>query len=183
MNKSLKTLFVFNGIFVFAYYLVGPIFAIFVEGIGNTILNVSLVTSVALFSNTIFTYIVSRLGDRVKEKEYLLMAGYLIRALVWASYTLVNNLQSLLILQVILGIGQSCGTPSFSSIFAEHLDKGKYIKEYGSWHFVSNIIGAVATLVGGFIASNFGFNTLFLIMSGLALIAFFGVLLKPRDLL
>jgi hypothetical protein len=183
MNRSLKTLFLYQGIFVFAHYLIGPIFAVFVEGIGNSIINISIAISVALWSNTFFTYIISKYGDKVKEKEYLLMVGYLVRAIVWASYPFVRNFQSLILLQVLIGFGESFGVTSFSSIFAEHLDRGKYIREYGSWHWISNIIAGIATAMGGFIITAFGFSTLFFIMSGLAIISFFGILFKPRNLL
>ena len=38
MNRSLKTLFLFNGIFVFAEGLLGPLYALYVEGFDKSIL-------------------------------------------------------------------------------------------------------------------------------------------------
>ena len=81
INKSLKILFLFNGVFVFAAMLLGPLYAVYVESIDKNILSVSITWAVFLTSATFFTFIVSRKGDSIKEKEHLLMGGFLIRGL------------------------------------------------------------------------------------------------------
>src|SRR3989344_3982373 len=178
MNKSLKTLVLFNGIFVFASCLLGPLYAIYVEGIDKSVLAVSSSWSAFLFSTTLFTYLMSKWGDKVKETEYLLVGGYLIRAVVWLGYIFVGNLFMLILLQVLLGIGESLGTPSYDAIFAEHLDRNKHIKDYSIWKVISNLVGASATLMGGFVVSFYGFVPLFIFMSVIALISMFGILLS-----
>ena len=183
MNKSLKTLFLLNGIFVFASNLLGPLYAIYVSGIDKSILAVSSSWAVFLVGTTVFTYIVSRFGDRVKEKEYLLALGYLVRGLVWTSYIFVGSFAMLMALQVLLGLGESLGTPSYDAVFAEHLDKDKHIKDYATWKVISNLLGATAVFLGGLIVSSFGFTPLFIAMSSLAFISLIGIVLTPRDLL
>lgn len=183
MNKSLKILFTFNAIFVFATYLLGPLYAIFVKNIVGDVLAISITTSVLLVSSTLFTYLISKYGDKVKEKEYLLMGGYLTRALVWTCFIFAENLQTIIILQAFLGMGEALGDSAFDTIFAEHLDKDKHIHEYADWHLTGTLVGAVSTILGGFIVSRFGFGYLFTTMSILAFISFVGVLIKPRKLL
>jgi hypothetical protein len=183
INKSLKILFLFNGFFVFASSLLGPLYAIYVETIDSKILSVSITWAAFLLSATFFTFLVSRKGDSVKEKEYLLMFGFLIRAVSWLLFIFMGNIFHLILVQVFLGLGEALGNPSFDAIFAEHLDKGIEIKEYSSWKLVVNSVTAIATIVGGLIVSFFGFVPLFVTMSFLALISFFGILLQPRDVL
>lgn len=183
MNKSLKTLFFFNGIFVFASSLLGPLYAIYVSGIDKDVVAVSGSWAVFLASSTIFTYLMSKWGDRVKEMEYFLIFGYLIRALVWFGYIFVDNLTELLLLQFILGLGEALGTPSYDAIFAVHLDKNNHIKDYSIWKVISNLVGASATFLGGLVVSLYGFAPLFIFMSLLATISMFGILLSPRTLL
>ncbi len=182
-NKALKTLFVFNGIFVFASSLLGPLYAVFVETIDKSIISVSLSWSVYLLSSTVFILLVGKYGDKVKEKEYLLMAGFLIRAIVWFVFPTVSTITFLIFLQGFLGLGEALGSPSYDALFAEHLDKNEHIKEYADWRLVSNIVGAVAVILGGFIVSYAGFSILFYTMGSLALVSFLGVLVKPRKLL
>ncbi len=182
-NKALSTLFVFNGVFLLAGSLLGPLYAVFVGNITKGIASITISWSVFLFSTTIFTMLVAKVGDQIKEKEYMLIAGYLIRAVVWLSYIFIHDFYLLIIAQFILGIGEALGTPAFEAIFAEHLDRGKHIFEYSEWKVLSNIILAVGTLLGGVIVERFGFSPLFFFMSLLAMISCVGVWLKPRKLL
>ncbi|KKR71570.1 MAG: Arabinose efflux permease family protein [Candidatus Woesebacteria bacterium GW2011_GWA2_40_7] len=182
-NKALKILFVFNGLFVFAGSLLGPLYAVFVERITKGIFPITLSWSMFLFSTTLFTIIVAKVGDRIKEKEYLLLTGYAIRAMVWFSYIFIQNFYILLLAQFLLGIGEAAGTPAFDAIFAEHLDKGKHVNEYSEWKIITNVVLAMGTLLGGITVEKFGFSSLFLFMSILAAICFIGILFKPRRLL
>ncbi|MDO9231692.1 MAG: MFS transporter [bacterium] len=182
-NKALKVLFVYNGIFVFAAGLLGPLYAIFVETIDKNILFVSISWAAFLVSTTLGMLFLRKYGDRLKEKEYLLMGGFLIRAIVWFSFPFISTIFMLVMLQILLGIGETLGSPAFDSIFAEHLDDGCHIREYTDWKLISNITGAGAIILGGIIINYFGFFPLFFMMGSLASVSFFGVLLKPRKLL
>lgn len=182
-NQALKILFIYNGVFVLAGSLLGPLYAIYVEKFQAGILPVSISWSAFLISTTVFTFILSKIGDRVKEKEYLLLAGYFVRALAWFLFIFVGDIVFLIILQICLGLGEALGTPAFEVIFAEHLEEGKHIAEYSDWKLISNIMLALGTLIGGVVVSKFGFTLLFLLMSSLAIISFIGVILKPRHLL
>lgn len=180
MNKSLKLLFLFNGIFVFGSSLFGPLYAVFVSHISNSIVAVSTSFAMFLISTTIFTAIMSLKGDLVKDKSYFLAASYLIRFTVWTLYAVTNSFGMLLVLQFILGIGESLGTPSYDALVAEHLDKNKHIRDYADWKIISNLVGAIATLVGGYVVTKYGFDVLFFAMAGLAFVSFAGVFLQPK---
>ncbi len=183
INNSLKILFIFNGIFVFAAMLLGPLYAVYVETIDANVLSISITWSVFLASATFFTLIVQRKGDTLKEKEYLLMAGFLIRGISWFLFIFAGNILHLIFIQILIGLGEALGSPSFDAIFAEHLDEGIQIKEYSTWKLIVNGSNAVAAIVGGLIVSFFGFTTLFAIMSILAITSFLGVLFQPRNVL
>lgn len=183
INKSLRVLFVLNSIFVFAGSLLGPLYAIYVRGIDSKVISVSLSWAVFMFSSTIFMYFVSKYGDKIKEQEYLLAGGFLVRCLAWFGYIFVFNLPSLIILQVVLGLGEALGTPSWNAIFAKHLDEKKEIMDYSNWDIINNLMIAVATVVGGVLVTCFGFNFLFVIMGLLAFVSFVGVLVTPRKVL
>lgn len=182
-NKALKILFINNGIFVFAGGLLGPLYAVFVESIDGNILSISISWAAFLLSSTLFLLVVRKYGDSIKEKEYLLLAGFLIRAIVWFSFPFISTVTMLVLLQVLLGVGEAMGSPAFNAIFAEHLDGGKQIKEYTDWNLIVNTSGAVAVVLGGLIVSYYSFTVLFFLMGSLAIVSFFGVLLKPRELL
>lgn len=182
-NNALKTLFIYNGIFVFAGSLLGPLYAVFVETIDTNIISVSLSWSAFLISTTLFMLLVRKYGDFIKEKEHLLMAGYFVRAIVWFLFPSLSTVIGLIALQALLGLGEALGTPAYDAIFAEHLDKNRHIQNYTDWKLVSNVVGAIAVILGGIFVSELGFSALFYSMGVLALVSLFGVWLKPRSLL
>ena len=182
-NKVLKILLLFNSIFVFASSLLGPLYAVFVESIDGNVISISVAWSTFMLSATFFMLLVRKYGDRIKEKKKLLMAGYIVRALVWFLYPLVGSLEVLLILQVLLGFGEALGTPAYDAVFAKHLDKNKYVEEYTDRKLAVNLSNAIAVMIGGVIVVKFGFTVLFSIMGILALVSFFGILFQPKKLI
>jgi MFS family permease len=182
-NKALKILFIYNGIFVFAANLLGPLYAVYVGMIDKNLFAISSTWAVGLAATGIFTFAVSKRGDMLKEKEYLLMAGFLIRAIAWFLFIGITDLFQLVLLQILLGMGEAAGSPAFNTIFAEHLDFGKHIKEYSQWMIVGNLLTAAGTFAGGFIATVLGFHWLFIVMGTMALVSFLGILVQPRKLL
>lgn len=170
-NDALKYLFLTNALFTFGGSLLGPLYAVLVQHIKGDVLSISISWAVFLLSTTFCGLIVSRIGDRVKKKRSLLVAGYFIRSVVWFLYIFVTNMEELFILQVFLGIGESLGSPTFNTLFAEHLDKNKHLREYADWTVIGTIITALGTVAGGFIVEKYGFTILFAIMGTLAFLS------------
>lgn len=178
-DGALKVLFFCNGIFVLAASLLGPLYAVYVEKIGKGVLTISVSWAVFLISATVFTLIISKIGDKIK-KDHLLIGGYILRAISWTAYIFINSVPELILLQIFLGLGEALGSPAFEAIFAEHLDDGHHVEEYSDWILIRNIVTAIGTLAGGLIVVSFGFPYLFLLMSFLAIISLIGILLKPK---
>lgn len=175
-NKVLRILFLYNGIFVLAGSLLGPLYAIYVEKLNTGILPVSISWATFLASTTLFTYLISKIGDGFKHKRYLLAGGYLIRGLGWITMSRITSIEHLIMLQFILGIGESLGTPAFDALVAEHLDKNKHIMDYSDWKMLSNFVLVIGTLIGGYVVSRTGFTYLMIAMAMLAFVSFAGVL-------
>jgi MFS family permease len=175
-GKILRTLFVYNGLFVLAGSLLGPLYAVYAGKFAG--ISISLSWSAFLFSTTFFNFILTRYGDVIKDRRYLLLAGMAIRSIVWFCFIFIETAFSLILLQVILGIGEALGGPSFDSILARNVDEEKMVKQYSIWKFVANLMTAGGTLVGGLIANKYGFQVLFLAMSFLAAVSFFGMLFR-----
>lgn len=182
-NKALQTLFLYNGIFVFAASLLGPLYAVFVETIDKSISSISLSWAAFLLSGTFFMLLVRKYGDRILETEYLLLAGFLVRAIAWFSFPFISTISMLILLQILLGLGEALGSPAYETLFAKHLDKNHNIEEYSDWKLIVNFSNAFAILLGGYIIEMYGFTPLFILMGGLALLSFMGILVKPRRLL
>lgn len=182
-NKSLSKLLVINNIFVLAASMFPPIFALFVKEIGGNVLSAGSLWAVFSVFTGIFIFIFCRYGDRFKETEYLLAAGYICRTVAWIGYFFSNSLWQLFVLQLILAVGESIGTPAFNAVYSVHLDKGRFVKEWGINNAFNSIIVGVAALIGGLIVYQIGFRPLFLIMAALSIISFIFLMIQPRKLL
>ncbi len=182
-NKSLRILFISNGIFVFADRLLGPLYAIFAEKFDANVLSIGFSWFVFMGSATVFTFIVLKYGDKIVEKEYLLIGGFMLRVLAWFLYIFTNSLTMFILIQIILGLGDAIGSPAFDSIFAKHLNKGNEVHDYSSWKLVQNMSLAIASLLGGIIVYYISFEALFVAMALLGCISSLIVYFQPRDLL
>lgn len=182
-NRSLKILVGINSIFILGANMFPPIFALFVKEIGGGAFAAGSIWATFAIVTGILILIFSRFGDQIKEKEYLVAGGYLFRLAAWTGYFFASSLWHLYILQLILALGEASGTPAFNAIYSEHLDRGRYIRQWGVWSSSSAIIMGIAAFVGGAIVSQFGFRILFLLMAFLAAISFILLMLQPRKLL
>lgn len=180
MNKSLKLLLIINSIFVLAANMLGPLYAVYVQKLGGSIVVVSETWSVMLLTTTLVNFVLIRYGDRIKEHEYFLIAGFVFRAIAWVGFVYAGNILSIIFLQIIVGVGEAVGSTGFDAIFAEHLDKKCHIRDYAIWKTISNVIAAFATLIGGFVVTLYGFNPLFWFMGAIALGCAVFTLLLPR---
>lgn len=182
-QRALKILFISNGIFVFADRLLGQLYAIFMQKFDINVLSIGFSWSVLMLSATLVTIIMMKFGDSVKEKEDLLILGFTIRMISWILYIFVDSFALFIFIQVLLGIGEAIGSPAFDAIFAEHLDKGKQVREYAIWKIVINLSIAAASLIGSVIVYYLSFQALFAIMAFMAMISIIILLRQPKTLL
>ena len=75
------------------------------------------------------------------------------------------------------------GTPSFSAIFAEHVNRENDVSMFADWSVISNVIMALGTILGGLLVTVWGFNVLFVIMAFMAMVSFTIILMMPRRVL
>lgn len=182
-NLALKALFISNSIFVFASMLLGPLYAVYVEKIGGGVLLVSISSGVFYVSTAIFLIFMARWGDRVREKELMLMASYIIRAFAFLSLIYINSPLMLVAIQVIFGLGAALGTPTFGALFAEHTDRKEEVLEHSDWALVSHLVMALGTIVGGFVVTSLGFPFLFVTIAVLCFLSAGWILFTPRRVL
>jgi len=182
INKALRTLIAYNGLFLFGSTLFGPLYAVFVQKIGGILL-ISVSSAAYFVSASLFLWLVGRLGDRVKEKELMLGASYLIRTVGYLCFLFVDSAFGLILLQMFFGLAEALGTPTFGALFAKHVDGEIEVLEYSDWALVACLIMALGSLIGGYLVSALGFGVLFVVISILCFCAFLGIILSPRKLL
>ena len=171
MQRELKILLSASGLSILAAGLFGPIYAVFVQEIGGDLLTAGAAYSTFAIAAGILIFLISRWEDHIKNQEKLIIAGYALGCVGFLGYLLIRNPFDLFIVQAIFGISTAIGVPAYDGIYSRHLDKGKFVSEWGMWESMNYLVMGIAAAVGSLIASLYGFSTLFMLMLALSILA------------
>lgn len=172
-----------NAMVLIAGAMIGPIYALFVEGIGGSLLDASLTGGVFAIAAGITTLIAGRYADKIKEDELIVVLGYSLMGVGFLLYMLVDSIWSLLAVQVLIGFAEAVYAPAFDVLYSQHVSKRKVGREWGAWEAMSYFTSAIGAVIGGLIVVNFGFNTIFVIMGILSFSSAVYIYLLPRRIL
>ena len=182
-NKAIKILLVTNGFILIAGAMLGPIYALFVEKIGGDLLDASYAFGVFALAAGVTTFISGRYADRIKENELIVVLGYGIMGIGFLGYTLVNSIWSLLVIQIIVGLGEAIYAPAFDALYSKHLDDHKTGREWGLWEATNYFTTAFGAVAGGLLVTFLGFNAMFVTMGLLCFASAIYIFQLPRRIL
>lgn len=182
-NKQIRILLVTNGLILIAGAMLGPIYALFVEKIGGDLLDASYAFGAYALAAGIATLVSGRYADKLKENELIVVVGYGIMGLAFLGYMLVNSIWSLLVIQMIIGLGEAIYVPAFDAIYSKYLDGHKSGREWGAYEAISYFITALGAISGGFLVTLFGFNMIFVAMGLLSFASAIYIFRLPRRVL
>lgn len=114
----------------------------------------------------------------------MLIWGRILTTMGVIGYFFVSTVYHLFIVEFILGVAAAIKDPAYDSLFTKFVTKKRVSLEWGyQWGF-TGIFGGVAALVGGAIATVFGFKTLFIFMACSSATSVFiaALLLKKKTL-
>jgi MFS family permease len=156
---------------VAALGLFGPIFAIFISEQIQTDRALEVIgigTSIFLFTRSIGQIPLAFFIDKIKGERddfIILLVGNTIFIIVPLLYLLISEPWHLFLIQFIFGLGAALTSPTWLAIFTRHIDKGKEGIEWGVYQTLSDMGGAVAAPIGGFLAAFYGFTVVMICSS------------------
>ncbi|MGL4620813.1 MAG: MFS transporter, partial [Chroococcidiopsis sp.] len=148
-----------------------PIFGLFTQKIGGNILDISGIWAAYLVATGIFTILVGKLSDRNISKAKLMIIGYALNAIFTFCYLFVSSQLSLFLVQVGLGIASALATPTWNALYAQYEDREKAGQIWGMADGQSKVMTGLAVVLGGVIVNWLSFNTLFITMGTIQVIA------------
>jgi len=172
-NRALRILLVANWLISIASAMLGPIYALFVKQIGGNILDSCYASALFFATAGITTLFSGKYSDKLKDNELIIVLGYSIVGIGFLGYTVVTSVFSLLVIQVITGLGEAIYVPVFDAVYSKHLDRNQSGLQWGTYEALSYFTWAIGALIGGVLVTLFGFNTMFIVM---ALLCFSGAL-------
>lgn len=169
-NKKERTLLFANNLWYLSEGMLGPLFGIFCERFHSSPLDISWVWSLYLISVGIVVIGLGYISDFI-YKEKLLVLGYALQTIFTFCYILVASKKQLALLQIGLGISGGLSTTTWYALYARYEDKTHEGLTWGLANGLSSIYTGIALLCGGLIIANASFETLFIVMGCIQLIA------------
>lgn len=186
INKVVKTLIQTDLVFISAFGLTAPIFAVFItEQIrGGNVKIVGLAAGIYWILKSILQIPAGKFLDKLKGERddlYFLIAGYLLTAMVPFGYIFSHLPWHIYILEAIHSIGMALAIPAWAAMFTRHIDHGKEAFEWSLESTGLSFGAGVTGIVGGILVSKFGFNFVFILVGVFAIIGAFLPLLIYKD--
>lgn len=182
-NRAIRVLLATNWFIMVASTMLGPIYALFVKKIGGSLLDASYASAVFFITGGIVTLISGRYSDKIKENELILVFGCCLMGIGYFGYAVVDSLWSLLVVQVLTGLGDAVYYPVFDALYAKHTSKKEAGAQWGAWEALYYFTAAFGAIGGGILVTCFGFDVMFVVMGLLCFVSAAYVLLLPRSVL
>lgn len=147
-----------------SWNLIQPIFALYAITIpGGNIETAASAFSVHLIVRVFGELISGRiLTDRGELAKFCMaILGILIWAISYLGFAFTTNMIYVFIFYGVAGLGIGLATPAKNSLFSSHIDKEKDAMEWGMMDATVFFCISLASLLGGFIASKYGFRPVF----------------------
>jgi predicted MFS family arabinose efflux permease len=183
LNKALRVMLFTNSLILLSGAMLAPIYALFVEKVGGSLLDASILGGVFAVTAGLTTLIAGRYADKIKQNELIVVIGYFTIGIGYLLYTQANSIIFLSLIQILIGFSEAFYSPSFDAIYSKHLQVNEAGREWGAWESMNYFSIAAGSVAGGFIVTLFGFNTLFLVMAGLSFTSSLYIYLLPRRIL
>ena len=175
-NRIVK-FFIFGDLLLWTGWgFIDPLFSVFlIKNVeGATLISIGLLATIYWITKGALQIPISLLLDKTdgeKDDFYALVLGLLISGTAAFALMLVTEMWQVYIIQFVKSIGFALYIPAWTAIFSRHLDREHTAFDWAlSSSTVSFGIG-LAGLIGGSIASVFGFKLVFLIVGLSSLIS------------
>ena len=170
MNRGYKILLAASLLSGFADNLIGSFYAVFVQKIGGSILDIGYSMTIFSIAAGILIILVGKISDKL-NKKYITVFGYLLFSLGNLGFLVITEPYQLFMLQIVFALGVACLSGPMSSLFAQFIEKKNDGFQWSLGSGSSRIVTGLAVLTGTFILSHAGFQALFIIMGALGFIA------------
>ena len=174
LNKRGRILLIGSVLWACGEGMLGPLFAVFTQRIGGSILDITSAWAIFLAVTGISIILVGKVTDSLRNshaRERIMVAGYALNALCTFGYLLVTTPTHLLLVQAGLGFAVALSSPTWLSLYSDNNKKNAGALSWGLESGLSYIMHAISILIGGYIVSTYSFNVLFVMMGVIQVIA------------
>ena len=171
LNRNIKILLYGSNLWYFSEGMLGPLFAIFTERVGGSVLDISWAWATYLIVTGLLYILIGKITDEKYNPAKVMVLGYFMHAIFTFGYLFVNKPWHLFLIQAALGVSTALATPTWYALYSKYGDKGYETFQWGLAGGEGQILTAAAIIIGGFIVNYFSFTALFIVMGVTQLIA------------
>ncbi len=182
-DKAIPVIIATDSLVMLAAAMLAPIYALFVKDLGGSLLDASIIGAVFALTAGLTSLISGKLTDKIKEKEFIVIIGYICIGIGFVLLTFAHSIWFLFFIQILTGFGNAFYGPAFDTLFSQHTTKRRAGFQWGSWWSMYYFTTAIGALLGGLIVTWFGFPILFLIMAMFTFFSALYIYLLPRKVL
>ena len=158
--------------------LLAPIFPLFINTLVSKEAYVGYIFTISSFIFLISNFLVARLLQKI-DKILLLKISSFVSAVSYFLLTIISNIYQFVLLEIFRLIALSAGFIILMLFIREYSSRRTINRNEGLYFTTANIAWMIGPLIGGIIAQQYNFKTLFIISALFPLIIFFMISLKP----
>lgn len=168
LNRNLRLLFLVDTLVALSMGIVSPIFPLFLQHLGATVFEVTLVLFAAGLASTLITFPVGVFSDR-HGKRGVMLAGLALVSLSSLLYSRFSHWLSIIPLDVAFTSALQVLFMTRLSVIADNTESGTRATVYGTMNLVWPTGLILGPAVGGFLVDHYGWESSFYLAGLLAL--------------
>jgi MFS family permease len=174
--SNLAVYTVTNSIAYFAWGLIGPFYYLYVNQLGGgNIEQFGIAFGIMCFMSALGSLLAGKYSDKLGRKPFLISTSFLFAIIIF-SYTLINSVIQLYIIQALFGVISSVDFTINSAYLGDITKKKKRGVQIGAFRFVVEAFSGIAIILGGVLIGKTGnFKLIFYICSILTVIGTLGM--------
>ncbi len=155
---------------------------LFVITIGGSLVEIGIMSSVALFAAIPASFIWGYICDRTRHYKRYILLSFLASTIILYLFTLTNNISLLILLYALMSFLHVAHEPPKNVLIAESYSRDDWERSFAFYEGFTEV-GWLIGLISGFMASAYGFSHAFtlLLCSTLNLAAFASSLILVKD--
>jgi predicted MFS family arabinose efflux permease len=169
MNDISKNLLKCSFIGTFAESMLIPIYALFIEKIGGSILDVGYAFALFNIFKGIFVMTVGRTEFFKKNVHLMVMLGFFVSAVCDCLYLGIHDQYQFFAVQAIAGIALGIINPAWEAIYSDAESIEEASEKWSVWNGGADFATGLAAIIGGLLVAYTSWNVLFVVMGVVSL--------------
>lgn len=155
-----SSIFIHMGLNVLA-----PVYAIYVQHIGGQLIDASFSVGFYALLRGVLYFVFARFEDKHLPHRPILFGGYMMYAIAYLAYIIVDAPVWLFVIQGWLAVADTILNPSWSAVIATSLSTGQERVTYAKFYGYRSMFEALGAFIGGIAIVSIGFSWTFALMA------------------